>query len=344
MLPVELAPRRPRLGRVARRPSRPIPPAPVHPIWHISADDAQNRALLEDPAARSSGHNRVGRGQAGGRGAGPDRLGAPAAAGGRRPALRPGPDDGHGHRRSPAAGRASSPSRGARADARYYKKFWRNVGVLADRELLDRPPPPPGRDRQAALPARRADRPPRPGLRRERRADARLPRGRLGRAEVGRPTSRPTTRRSAAPRPPSPTRRAAPLLPWGEEFDLARAAGREVLRRGPADRRRRSRSPPASRSRRGSRIELTAYENNTQVDSTALDVQVLDDPSEQQNPLPDHDLLRRIADAPAARSCDGPTDLSAMLDGLPGSSARPRSRRCPAWSRWWLLLAPDRAC
>ena len=47
----------------------------------------------------------------------------------------------------------------------------------------------------------------------------------------------------------------------------------------------------------GLRIELTAYENNTQVDSTSLEVQILDDPSEQQNPLPDHDLLRRIAES-----------------------------------------------
>ena len=46
----------------------------------------------------------------------------------------------------------------------------------------------------------------------------------------------------------------------------------------------------------GFRIELTAYEDNTQVDSTSLEIQILDDPSEQQNPLPDHDLLRRVAD------------------------------------------------
>ena len=47
----------------------------------------------------------------------------------------------------------------------------------------------------------------------------------------------------------------------------------------------------------GLRLELTAYENSTQVDSTTLEVQIVDDPSEQQNPLPDHDLLAgRIAD------------------------------------------------
>ena len=66
--------------------------------------------------------------------------------------------------------------------------------------------------------------------------------------------------------------------------------------------RRRSRSPkprslpPGVTLTQGLRIELTAYENNTQVDSTSLDVQIVDDPSEQQNPMPDHDLLRRIAD------------------------------------------------
>ncbi len=45
----------------------------------------------------------------------------------------------------------------------------------------------------------------------------------------------------------------------------------------------------------GLRIELTAYEDNTQVDSTSIEIQVLDDPSEQQNPFPDHELLRRLA-------------------------------------------------
>ena len=70
----------------------------------------------------------------------------------------------------PPLGEPEFSSPGEEGDARYYKKFWRNADLLADRELLDRPPPPPGRDRQAALPTRRADRPDGPGLRRERRA------------------------------------------------------------------------------------------------------------------------------------------------------------------------------
>ena len=43
------------------------------------------------------------------------------------------------------------------------------------------------------------------------------------------------------------------------------------------------------------RIEISAYEDYALVDSTSLDVQILDDPFELQNPLPDRALLRRIA-------------------------------------------------
>ena len=87
----------------------------------------------------------------------------------------------------------------------------------------------------------------------------------------------------------------------------------------------------------GLRIELTAYENNTQVDSTALDVQVLDDPAEQQNPMPDHDLLRRLADRSGGTVLKGASDLSAMIDRLPRVVGPPEVKKVPAWSRWWLL-------
>ena len=89
---------------------------------------------------------------------------------------------------------------------------------------------------------------------------------------------------------------------------------------------------------RGLRIELTAYEGNTQVDSTALDVQILDDPTEQQNPLPDHELLRRIAAWSGGKVLSGPSDLSATLGQVPIAVGPPEIRRMPAWGRWWLLL------
>ena len=43
------------------------------------------------------------------------------------------------------------------------------------------------------------------------------------------------------------------------------------------------------------RVELTAMEEFTQVDSTSLDIQILHDPFEQQNPFPNHELLALIA-------------------------------------------------
>ena len=86
-------------------------------------------------------------------------------------------------------------------------------------------------------------------------------------------------------------RAEGPLLPWGERsFDLTRKPSEKSyssLRLPIAD----PKSLPSGVTlTQGLRIELTAYENNTQVDSTALEIQVLDDPTEQQNPIPDHDL------------------------------------------------------
>ena len=88
----------------------------------------------------------------------------------------------------------------------------------------------------------------------------------------------------------------------------------------------------------GLRIELTAYENNTQVDSTSLDVQIIDDPSEQQNPLPDHDLLRRIAEQSGGTVLNGTKDLSAMIERLPRVTGPSEIKKTPAWSVWSLML------
>jgi len=88
----------------------------------------------------------------------------------------------------------------------------------------------------------------------------------------------------------------------------------------------------------GLRIELTAYENNKQVDSSSLEIQIIDDPSEQQNPLPDHDLLRRIADQSGGRVLNGATDLSAMIKRLPRVTGPPEVKKTPGWSVWSLLV------
>jgi hypothetical protein len=135
---------------------------------------------------------------------------------------------------------------------------------------------------------------------------------------------------------PKPDASVGPLLPWSEEFNLpVRSAEKSYAATFPiAD----AKSVAAGASlTQGLRFELTAYENNTQVDSSSLEVQVLDDPTEQQNPLPDHDLLRRIAQDSGGTVLKGSKDLSAMIERLPRTVAPPEVKRTPAWSGWWLL-------
>jgi hypothetical protein len=135
---------------------------------------------------------------------------------------------------------------------------------------------------------------------------------------------------------PQPAEAKGPLLPWGAEFDLARQKA-EMAYQATLPIADAKSVPTGVVLNQGLRIELTAYEGNTQVDSTALEVQILDDPSEQQNPLPDHDLLRRIAAKSGGKVLQGPKDLASMIDALPRVFGPPEIKKAPLWSRWWLL-------
>jgi hypothetical protein len=84
------------------------------------------------------------------------------------------------------------------------------------------------------------------------------------------------------------------------------------------------------------RIELTAWEDQTQVDSTSLDIQVLHDPFEQQNPFPNHDLLRRVATASGGKLIQTPDELAHVLKDVPVSVGPPIVKRSPLWSGWWM--------
>jgi hypothetical protein len=84
------------------------------------------------------------------------------------------------------------------------------------------------------------------------------------------------------------------------------------------------------------RIELTAYEDQTQVDSTSLDIQILHDPFEQQNPFPNHDLLKRVAAASGGTVIQQPDELARVLTDVPTSVGPPIVKRSPLWSDWWL--------
>jgi hypothetical protein len=128
---------------------------------------------------------------------------------------------------------------------------------------------------------------------------------------------------------------SGPLAAWGEEIEL---------HLDPQTKDHALTLPLAESLANGSagiafKLELTAYEGATQIDSSSLDVQVLSDPHEQQNPLPDREFLARLAGATGGREF---TDAGALADALKGLSVPggPETvRRTPLWSRGWLLGA-----
>ncbi len=315
----------------------PAASGPIHPLWHIAADDEQNRALLKTLPG-FLGHNRLGPAK-------PTaevlaQVAPGSAEAGPAVAVQP-----YGRGRTmalaPAITRRFAPEFSqswGQGDARYYKKFWRNaVYWLTENSSI-------GRRRLLAETDKRLYRPGEPIVLRARAFDENAAATLDYRIAVSvEPRSAAETTADNSPlRKPvagageSPVDARGPLLPWGEEFDLARL---------PAEKSYAASLPIASGKdlptgvslTQGIRIELTAYENNTQVDSTALDIQVLDDPSEQQNPLPDHDLLARMARDSGGAVLRTPADLAAALGKLPLAAGPPEVRSMPAWSRWWLL-------
>ncbi|QDV47786.1 hypothetical protein Enr13x_76980 [Stieleria neptunia] len=97
----------------------------------------------------------------------------------------------------------------------------------------------------------------------------------------------------------------------------------------------------------GMRIELTAYEgaepesafsHGTQVDSTSLAIQILSDPFEQQNPLPNQELMARVAAVSGGQVLDQPEQLGELLRGRKEFRGPPTIDSTPAWNRTWLWL------
>jgi uncharacterized membrane protein len=85
------------------------------------------------------------------------------------------------------------------------------------------------------------------------------------------------------------------------------------------------------------RLELTAYEGQTQIDSGSLDVQVLSDPHEQQNPLPNREFLAALARATGGREIADAKALADVLTELPIPEGPSLVRYTPLWSRAWAL-------
>ncbi len=132
------------------------------------------------------------------------------------------------------------------------------------------------------------------------------------------------------PRSPGET---GPLVGWGEEIELQADPETkdytlalplvEALANGAAG--------------QASKLELTAYEGQTQIDSGSLDVQVLSDPHEQQNPLPNREFLAALAGGTGGREVADAQGLADVLTGLPVTEGPATVRRTPLWSRAWVL-------
>jgi hypothetical protein len=339
MLPVELLP----VGHDwddTTTPVRPATAGALHPAWHIAADDAQNRALLKKvPSVQ--GRNRVGRAKPGaevladagdGAGSNPPLIVAQPFGRGRTMVVATGITRRYANEFTQSWGEG---------DARYYKKFWRNVVYwLTENSSI-------GRRRLLVETDKRLYRPGEPIVLRARTFDENAAQTLAYRVAVSveprsagdvtsdfSPLRRPT---GLADEASPPERGGGPLLPWGEEFELATVPAEKAYAATLPIALAKT-LPPGVQMAQGLRIELTAYENNTQVDSTALEVQVLDDPSEQQNPLPDHALLARVAKASGGTVLRSSADLASTIGSLPRVVGPPEVRRMPAWSAWWLLL------
>ena len=125
-----------------------------------------------------------------------------------------------------------------------------------------------------------------------------------------------------------------PAIVWGEEFDLP-LGGEKAMNH--AIQLPLAEALSSGASSQSLRVELTAYEDYTQIDSTSLDIQVLHDPFEQQNPFPNHELLARLAQSSGGRVLRSADDLAALLRDAPFDVGPPIIRRVPIWSNAWVL-------
>ena len=130
-----------------------------------------------------------------------------------------------------------------------------------------------------------------------------------------------------------------PRIAWGEEMKLVKSAD------GDGYDLNLTLSETEGVGDRGLRIEMTAYEGDepadpydhgTQVDSTSLAIQILSDPFEQQNPLPNHELLTRVATVSGGQVLRNPGELAELLKNRKQSYGPPRREMSPAWSHVWL--------
>ena len=127
----------------------------------------------------------------------------------------------------------------------------------------------------------------------------------------------------------------SPFVMWGEEFEIP------VTKVGGVDQYQIelpvAESLPSGVANQSLRIELTAYEDDSQVDSTSVPIQILHDPFEQQNPFPNHELLTDLANASGGQVLEDDEAIADVLKSLPVVHGPSEFSRAPIWSRWWVM-------
>ena len=89
-------------------------------------------------------------------------------------------------------------------------------------------------------------------------------------------------------------------------------------------------------------LDVVAYDGDRVAAQATLDVQVLDDPEEFQDPQPDPERLEGIARASGGKVLHGPDDLAQLLRGYRSTPGEVVVQKVPLWDRpalWFLLLA-----
>lgn len=315
---------------------RPDPGAVQHPLWNLVSDARQNEKVVASLPSFTAIH----------RGLTPKQAAQVLATGSLEnvmestsfPVLAVGS---YGKGRTMAAMISLHPqwspeftSRWGQGDNRYYAKFWRNaVYWLTENSYLGRRRLVVTSDKMSYQPgdtieltARAFDEGPRPTT--NSRVTVMIEPKSLD-ADLESDYA-PVRWPNGLVRPSSDT---SPYVMWGEELDmLPRTAQQSYVLELPLSDRLSGGSGAEAMC-----MELSAYEGNTLIDSTSIGVQVLDDPFELRNPLPDLALLDRIAELSGGQVCRDAASLAAMLRDLPVEIGLEEIRKTPLWSRWWLL-------
>ena len=93
----------------------------------------------------------------------------------------------------------------------------------------------------------------------------------------------------------------------------------------------------AGRAGQAIKLELTAYDGETQIDGGSINLQILSDPQEQQNPLPNREFLVSLAKATGGREFTDAKGLADAIAQLPAAVSPPTIHQTPRWNSTIIL-------